>query len=366
MCAVDSAPGGGGPALPRDRAVRTSRGAYDKYSGHYLKGADSREHLPPESLLPLLDRRQWYRHARQRAPRPGSRFRIVLETRVPGEELCANTTTGLGRTWCAHRVPLTGIYTATSRSKRGRWNSAMAQRSPRVLSQLSPHGALVPRSVSLLPIAKGCRQLRLSRASIWKPLRKVAISTRLPPGLCHKAAPRGARVGGAIRASLQFPPACCSWYAPARTLFRTRSSLITNGLFLAALDESARRAALGGAGAGGTDGAVAVPTPSGTGGKHARRGPGATRTEDVLDSVAAANLPADPRIITVLQKDGVETTRDARGFAWLGRPSRRPELTLKELYVASEESVYPRSRGQHLVPREPGPAFRSWRPACAA
>jgi hypothetical protein len=65
-------------------------------------------------------------------------------------------------------------------------------------------------------------------------------------------------------------------------------------------------------------------------------------TERVLDSLAAAALDRlQPRIVTVLQRGGVDTAETlAALFAWAVAHGVG-ELTLKELYVAtSEESVY--------------------------
>ena len=352
MCAVELRRIERGAPLYHVTVLSNFARAYDKYSGHYSKARI------PESTFPdrfyLLDRDEIgigigkATRLLARLGFDGDRL-IVLETRVPGEELCANTTTGLGRTIGRPHIQLTGVYGLTGDDSLEAWSveDAMA-RSFRVLHpRLLPYGALVPRSVSLLPIAKGCQArcaFCFSRASISADQKSGDLDPAVAAGALQQGRSRGAEraviSGGGDPGLVPFPRLLQLVRACANA-FPHKVVLITNGLFLAALDESARRAALAALEQAGLT-VLSLsrhhPEPA----ANARIMGLDTRTEDVLDSVAAANLKfLRPRIITVLQKDGVETTETLE--ALLGWAARRgvEELTLKELYVAtSEESVY--------------------------
>jgi len=326
--------------------------AYDKYSGQYSKARI------PESTFPdrfyLLDRGEIgigvgkATRLLTRLGLDGDRL-IVLETRVPGEELRANTTTGLGRAIERPHIRLTGVYGLTGDGSLEPWSVEDATaRSLRVLHpRLLPYAALVPRSVSLLPIAKGCQArcaFCFSRASISADQAGGDLDPAVAAAALREGRSRGAEraviTGGGDPGLVPLPRLLQLVRACAET-FSRKVVLITNGLFLAALDEGARRDAL-----------VALEQAGLTVLSLSRHHPEPaanarimgldTRTEDVLASVAAANLKIlRPRIITVLQRDGVETPETLEALlAWAARRGVE-ELTLKELYVAtSEESVY--------------------------
>jgi molybdenum cofactor biosynthesis enzyme MoaA len=326
--------------------------AYDKYSGQYSKVRI------PESTFPdrfFLLRREELDIGVAKASRlvdrlglEGDRL-IVLETRVADEELRANTRTGLGRYVERPHIRVTGVHALDPHGALQPWSVEDASaRSLRVLHpQLLPYNRLVPRSVSLLPIARGCQArcaFCFSRASISA----EQDGGRLDPGLVaitldegrRRGAERAVITGGGDPGLLPFARLVDLVRACADA-FPRKVVLITNGRFLAELAEDARRAALHALeGAGLTVLSLSRhhPDPS----ANARIMALDVGTEDVLATVARAGLRTlRPRIITVLQRGGVDSTESLDALMRWTASQGVEELTLKELYVAtSEESVY--------------------------
>lgn len=135
---------------------------YDKYSGLYSKVRI------PESTFPdrfFLLRREEIDIGVAKASRllgrvhlEGDRL-LVLETRVLEEELRDNMTTGLGRYIDRPHILVTGVFVLNTGSSLEPWaiEDATARSLRALHPQLLPYEALVPRSVSLLPIARGCQ-----------------------------------------------------------------------------------------------------------------------------------------------------------------------------------------------------------------
>jgi molybdenum cofactor biosynthesis enzyme MoaA len=325
---------------------------YDKYSGTYAKARI------PESTFPdrffLLDRAELNigiakaSRLLNRLELPGDRL-IALETRVPEDQVRANTTTGLGqyverpqiRLSAVHGIALDGALEPLS------VEDVMA-RSLRVLHpRLRTYDALRPRSVSLLPVARGCQArcaFCFSRASISSDQEGGKLTPTLASIMLREGRRRGAEraviTGGGDPGLVPFPrllelvAECARWY-PEKVV------LITNGVFLASLEEEARQAAL-------VELEAAGLTVLSLSRHHADASVNAkimgldVGTEGVLASLAEARLPTlRPRIISVLQRGGVDTVAALDGLLhWAARHGVE-EVTLKELYVStSEESVY--------------------------
>jgi pyruvate-formate lyase-activating enzyme len=357
--------------------------AYDKYSGTYSKARI------PESTFPD---RFFLLHGDEigigidKASRLLGRLRlegdrlIVLETRVGSEELHANTTTGLGRYVERPQIRLTGIHALAADGALEAWSVEDATaRSLRVLHpHLLPYEALVPRSVSLLPIAKGCQArcaFCFSHASISADQKSATLDRRLAAKILREGRQRGAEraviTGGGDPGLVPFPRLLELVRACAES-FPQKVVLITNGLFLAALDEGPRRDALLAL----EDAGLTVlslsrhhPDPS----VNARIMALDAGTEQVLASVEAATLRVlRPRIITVLQRGGVDTPEALDALLRWATRRGVDEVTLKELYVAtSEESVYHDHEAnrwcrEHQVPLALATTFlaeRGWRRA---
>jgi pyruvate-formate lyase-activating enzyme len=326
--------------------------AYDKYSGLY-----SKVRIPESTFRDrffLLRRDEVYVGVAKasrllaRLGLEGDRL-IVLETRVADEDLRANTRTGLGRYVERPHVRVTGVHVLSPDGSLEPWSIEDATaRSLRVLHpQLLPYQRLVPRSVSLLPIARGCQArcaFCFSRASISAEQERGHLDQGVVAAILREGRRRGAEraviTGGGdpglvpFARLLELVRACAD-------AFPRKVVLITNGRFLAELEEGAREAALRALeGAGLTVLSLSRhhPDPS----VNARIMSLDVGTEEVLATVPRARLQTlRPRIITVLQRGGVDSVERLEALMRWTVSQGVEELTLKELYVAtSEESVY--------------------------
>ena len=354
---------------------------YDKYSGLY-----SKIHIP-ESTFPdrfFLLRREEIDIGVAKASRLLARLRLegdrllVLETSVADEELRDNARTGLGRYVQRPHIRVTSVQVLGSSGSLEPWSIEDATaRSLRVLHpQLLPYEALVPRSVSFLPIARGCQArcaFCFSHASISAEQESGHLDDGVVAAILREGRRRGAEraviTGGGDPGLVPFPRLLDLVRACAES-FPQKVVLITNGRFLAALEASARQSALRAL----EEAGLTVlsmsrhhPDPSG----NARIMSLDVGTEDVLETVARAGLRTlRPRIITVLQRQGVDSAERLEALMRWTVSHGVEELTLKELYVAtSEESVYHDRAANHWsrenqVPLSLATAFfaaRGWR-----
>src|SRR4051794_21075939 len=177
---------------------------------------------------------------------------LVLETNVPAEDLHANTRTGLGRYVLRPHIRVAAVHTL---SPRGSLEPSSVEdvtaRSLRVLHpRLQSYEALIPRSVSLLPIARGCQArcaFCFSRASISAEQVKGHLDQSVVTAILREGRRRGAKraviTGGGDPGLVPFEQLLDLVRACARS-FPEKVVLITNGRFLADLAESDRLAAL--------------------------------------------------------------------------------------------------------------------------
>lgn len=325
---------------------------YDKYSGLYSKARI------PESTFPdrfFLLRREEIdigvskaSHLLGRLHLEGDRL-LVLETRVALEELRDNARTGLGKYVERPHVRLTGAFALNEDGSLEPWTiEDAAARSLRVLHpRILPYEALVPRSVSLLPIARGCQArcaFCFSRASISAEQENGTLDQGVVAAILREGQRRGAEraviTGGGdpgllpLARLLDLVRACAQFF-PRKVV------LITNGRFLAAMEKRARLTvlrALEEAGLTVLSLSRHHPDPS----ENERIMSLDVGTEAVLGTLAHAGLQTlRPRIITVLQRRGVDSVERLEALMRWTVNQGAGELTLKELYVAtSEESVY--------------------------
>jgi pyruvate-formate lyase-activating enzyme len=326
--------------------------AYDKYSGLYSKVRIPESSFPDRFFLLRRDE-MGIGVAKAscllvRLGLEGDRL-VVLETNVGAEEVHANARTGLGRYVLRPHIRVAAVHTL---SQSGLLEPSsvedMTARSLRVLHpQLRPYEALVPRSVSLLPIARGCQArcaFCFSRASISAEQEKGDLDPRVVAGILREGRRRGAEraviTGGGEPGLVPFARLLDLVRACAES-FPEKVVLITNGRFLAELapnDRLAALQALEGAGLTVLSLSRHHPDPS----ANARIMSLDVGTEDVLATVARAGLRTlRPRIITVLQRGGVDSVETLDALMRWTVSRGVEELTLKELYIAtSEESVY--------------------------
>jgi molybdenum cofactor biosynthesis enzyme MoaA len=325
---------------------------FDKYSGCYSKRGI------PESTFPdrffLLDRTELdvgiakASRLLGRLGLPGDRL-IVLETRAPDETLRPNVATGLGKFVERPDIRLRGTYGLAEDGALVPWSvEDLMARSLRVLHPLlAPYETLRPRSVSLLPVARGCQArcaFCFSRASISADQRAATLTAAHAAGVLRAGRLRGAEraviTGGGDPGLLPFPR-LVELVRTSADAFPEKVVLITNGLFLAALDEPARRRALREL----EDAGLTVLSLSR---HHADAAVNVSimgvdvGTERVLASATAAGLRTlRPRIVTVLQRQGVDSAETLAELLRFAVDHGVEEVTLKELYVStSEESVY--------------------------
>jgi molybdenum cofactor biosynthesis enzyme MoaA len=326
--------------------------AFDKYSGLYSKARI------PESTFPdrfFLLRRNEIEIGIAKASRllgrlglEGDRL-VVLETNVPAEELHANTRNGLGRYVSRPHIRVAAVHTLGPSGSFERSSvEDVTARSLRVLHpQLQPYEALIPRSVSLLPVARGCQArcaFCFSRASISAEQEKGHLDQRVVAVILREGRRRGAEraviTGGGDPGLVPFERLLDLVRACADS-FPEKVVLITNGRVLADLAESDRLAALRALeGAGLTVLSLSRHHPDRS--ANTRIMSLDVGTEDVLATFARAGLRTlRPRIITVLQRGGVDSTETLDALMRWTVSRGVEELTLKELYVAtSEESVF--------------------------
>lgn len=336
--------------------------AYDKYSRRYSKSA------LPESTFPdrfFLLTRDELPIGITKASRllakldlPGDRL-LVLETRVEPSALRANTRTGLGRYVEEPHVRLTGVHLldGTGALEACTVEEAYAL-SLRVLHpSLRPFEALRPRTVSLLPIARGCEancsfcfsEASISAVQSQRPLPLEAASQALASGKA-RGAERAVITGGGEPGLLPFER-LLELVRLSAEHFPRKVVLISNGLFLARRSDAERRDMLERLDAAGLTVLALSRHHHGEANDAIMRV--ATHTERVL-ATFRSHPPRTlrPRLIAVLQRGGIDSEETLEGYLrWAAAQGVR-EVTFKELYVStSHESVF-HSHASNLFSRE--------------
>jgi pyruvate-formate lyase-activating enzyme len=337
--------------------------AFDKYSLSYSKARI------PESSFPdrffLLRQEELGIGIRkaggllERLGLAGDRL-IALETEVPSEQLQPNERTGLGRFVPRPEIRLSAVHAVEPDGTLTRWELETAfARSLQVLHPtLKPYEALSPRSISFLPIAKGCQAdcaFCFSEASISADQSQAALSKQVVEAHLDQALARGAEravITGGGEPGLLPLPRLLELVRACAARFPRKVVLISNGVFLARLDEEARSRALQQL----EEAGLTVlslsrhhPEPS----RNAALMRLDTGTERVLESFRAGDFRGlRPRLVAVLQRGGLDSEQAfAEYLAWAAEQGV-DEVTWKELYVStSEESVY-HSRPSNLFSRE--------------
>lgn len=337
--------------------------AFDKYALSYSKARI------PESTFP--DRFFLLRHEElgigirkargllERLGLEGDRL-IALETHVPSEQLQPNERTGLGRFIHRPEIRLSAVHAVEPEGTLTRWEMETAfARSLQVLHPtLKPYETLSPRSISFLPIARGCQAdcaFCFSEASISADQAQAALSKEVVEAHLDEALARGAEravITGGGEPGLLPLPRLLELVRACAARFPQKVVLISNGVFLARLDDEARGRAL-------LQLEEAGLTVLSLSRHHAEPSRNAalmrldTGTERVLGSFRTGGFRSlRPRLIAVLQRGGLDSEQAfAEYLAWAAAQGV-DEVTWKELYVStSEESVY-HSRPSNLFSRE--------------
>jgi pyruvate-formate lyase-activating enzyme len=337
--------------------------AFDKYSLSYSKARI------PESTFPdrfFLLRREELGIGLHKAGRllerlslAGDRL-IVLETRQPAEQLHPNERTGLGRFIPRPEIRLSAVHAVEPDGSLSQWELEVAlARSLRVLHPtLMPYEELRPRSISFLPIARGCQAecaFCFSEASISADQVQAALSPQVVEALLDQALARGAQravITGGGEPGLLPLPRLLELVRACAARFPRKVVLISNGVFLSRLKPAARDSALARL----EEAGLTVLSLSR---HHAEPSRNAalmrldTGTERVLESFRAGHLRTlKPRLVAVLQRAGLDSAEALAEYLEWAAAQGVEEVTWKELYMStSDESVY-HSRPSNLFSRE--------------
>jgi len=323
--------------------------AYDKYQGAYCKSAipESRYpdafHVLRQSELGIgVDKA---RGLLARLAIPGDCL-LVLRAELPHESLQPNLRNGIGLVWPSPDLPLAGLHDVAPDGALGtalRLEDAMARSLALHADAFLPWDAIRPRSISFLPIARGCQAacpfcFSEASASAEQPQARIDwanVDRWLQRAQAH-GAERAVITGGGEptlmkRADLlQLARAC-------RARF-DKVVLITNGLALAAQgeeEEALRLEELHTAGVG----VLAVSRHHVDDAANAALMKIDTRTPALL----RARRPRDLRLrlVCVLQRGGVDSEAAIDDYVRWAAQSGADEVCFKELYVStSEESVW--------------------------
>jgi hypothetical protein len=326
--------------------------AYDKYRREYRKGAITESRYPSEFyLLPQAQLAVGVDKAArllQRSGLAGDEL-LVLETRLPPERLRPNLRNGLGLVWPSPDLPLHGLHRLDARNGLGGalgLEETMARSLALHAAGFAPYARLRPRSVSFLPLARGCDAacpFCFSEASVSSEQAQGALDEATVQHWLQRALRAGAEraviTGGG-------EPLLWPW---ERLLGLVRNCgavfdklvLISNGLRLARLDPPQRRARLAALGKAGLSVlALSRHHPDEAQNAHLMRLE--THTPALLESLAALGGAAPaPRLVCVLQQGGVDSVEGVEHYVHWAAAHGAAEVCFKELYVStSQESVY--------------------------
>jgi pyruvate-formate lyase-activating enzyme len=328
--------------------------AYDKYTRQYRKAAIAESRYPLESyLLPASDLSVGVAKAtrlRDKLAIPGDGL-LVLQAAVARSGVQPNRRNGVGLVWPSSDLPVADVFQVDPAGQLGPrlgLEEAMARSLALHAEAFVPYAGLRPRSVSFLPIARGCQAacpFCFSEASVSADQVRGALNLREAGRWAELARSKGAEraviTGGG-------EPTLLPW-AQLLGLISTckqhykKVVLITNGVRLATLpepDAAERLCALATAGLS----IFAVSRHHHNESVNAGLMKLATQTPALLRAGAAIRERVPQlqlRLICVLQRGGVDCVATLDDYLrWAAGLGVR-EVCFKELYVAtSGESVY--------------------------
>jgi hypothetical protein len=343
-----------GESLYHVTALSNFARGFDKYTRQYRKSLIPESRYPLESyLLPETDLAFGIAKAsrlRDKLAIHGDGL-VVLQAGVPRSNVRPNQRNGVGLVWPSPDLPIDSVYEVGSNGTLGPClgiEEAMAKSLSLHSDAFVPYAALRPRSVSFLPIARGCQ------AACPFCFSETSVSAEQKQGGLDLAAVRQwaalAQAQGARRAVITGggEPTLMPW---ERTLGLIRACkehfnkivLITNGVRLAALPVAEafnRLHELGNAGLS----VLAVSRHHQEERINSELMKLETGTPALLETASKVCkvLPQlRMRLICVLQRGGVASVTDVYNYIDWACSLGVGEICFKELYVAtSEESVY--------------------------
>ncbi|MGO9000006.1 MAG: radical SAM protein [Polyangiaceae bacterium] len=269
---------------------------------------------------------------------------LVLESRLPRAALEAHPRGGPGLVWPSPDLPIDRVHRISGDDITPTTAEDSMARSFAVGGHpFAPYASLRPRSISFLPIARGCQArcpFCFSEASVSSEQRQSSLDAATVDAWLRSAGARGAEraviTGGGEPTLL----------GEERTLALIRACasrspkvvLITNGVSLArAADAAAAAGTLRAAGLS----VLAVSRHHPDEEVNARLMGLSTGTPRLLAAVSDRDRGLRLRLVCVLQRGGVETEADVEAYVAWAAAEGADEVCFKELYVStSHESVY--------------------------
>jgi pyruvate-formate lyase-activating enzyme len=343
-----------GESLYHVTALSNFARGFDKYTRQYRKSLIPESRYPLESyLLSAADLSVGVAKASRLRDKLGIRGDglVVLEAGVPRSNVRPNSRNGIGLVWPSPDLPIAGVYEIGPDGKLGPdlgIETAMAKSLALHSDSFVPYAALQPRSVSFLPIARGCQ------AACPFCFSEASVSAEQKQGGLHPEAIRRwaalAQSKGAQRAVITGggEPTLMRW---EQTLGLIRACkehynkvvLITNGVRLASLPVSKSAGHLHELAKAGLS-VLAVSRHHHEESINTGLMRLETRTAALLETASnVCNMLPQLRIrlICVLQRGGVASVTDVYDYVRWASGLGVIEICFKELYVAtSEESVY--------------------------
>jgi len=327
---------------------------FDKYTRQYRKSWIPESRYPNESYLLRGEELDVgigkAAKLREKLGIPGDEL-LVLRASVPPSGVHPNLRNGVGWVWASPDLPISGLLRVSPEGRLGAPLSveeAMAKSLDLQAASFLPYAQLRPRTLSFLPIARGCQAacpFCFSEASVSADQPQKSSDLKSAERWMNLAASRGAEraviTGGGeptlVRWEylLQLIAACSLRFA--------KTVLITNGVRLASATPSRIAASLRDLSNAGLT-TLAVSRHHHTEPVNAGLMRLETRTPALLETYVSlrdtlSNLRL--RMICVLQRGGIETLEDIESYVAWAMSFGVEEVCFKELYVStSEESVY--------------------------
>ncbi len=346
-----SAANGAGVARFHVTVLSNFARAYDRYGRTYCKTRIPESTFPNESyVLAREDLAVGVAKASRLLAKLGlaNDELLALETALPPEQCLPNSRNGLGFVWPSPDLPISEVWSIDAEGGLAPLTveQAMARSLALHESVFHSYEALAPRSVSFLPIARGCQAacpFCFSEASVSADQKQERIDWAGVRGWLGLAKARGAQravvTGGGEPTLLPFSDVT-RLIEVCRSEFQS-VTLITNGVKLASLAAEDAAAHLGALDAAGLD-VLAVSRHHPDEERNAKLMNLETHTPRLLNAArdrAGARLRV--RLICVLQKGGIDSVAGVDTYVKWAAASGVSEVCFKELYVSTtEESVY--------------------------
>jgi len=339
--------------------------AFDKYQRLYRKSAIPESTYPNEFyVLPAREIGAGVAKAsrlRNKLRIPGDTL-LVMESALPPEQVKPNLRNGVGFVWPSPDLPVSNLYSIGADGQLVEPMSVeegMARSLALHASTFLPYTAIKPRSLSFLPVARGCQAacpFCFSEASASAGQKQALPDwgrIRQWVNLAHQhGAERAVITGGG-------EPTLLRWADLWRLIQTCRSCfdkvvLITNGVKLARMretDATIRLQELQDAGLS----VLAVSRHHSSEAINTKLMNLETQTPTLLRAHAGNNevFPSlRLRLICVLQRGGVESVADIEEYIAWAASYGVAEVCFKELYVStSQESVYHSNRANDWCAR---------------